>query len=77
MRWTLIRSSSIGKMRPKMSGGASNKANFGKFDKYVDSKFEKVQFHSNMEAKWKIMGWASIGSFFFIHKIFTLWPNTC
>ena len=56
-------------MRGKIDGGASNKANFGKFDKYVDSKFEKVQFHTNMEAKWKIMGWASIGSFFFIHKM--------
>ena len=69
MQLTRLRPNSLGKMRGKMNGGASNKANFGRFDSYMDGKFEKVQFHTNMEAKWKIMGWAALGSFFFVHKM--------
>merc|ERR1739838_151359 len=54
----------------KEHGGNARVENFNRFDKALD-KFmgETVSFHTNMEAKWKVMGWASIGSFFMIHKI--------
>ena len=72
MRVTRLRPNSLGKMRRKIDGGASNKANFGRFDAYMDGYSHEYASASNMEWKWKFMGWATIGSFFMIHKMYVL-----